>query len=89
MGSRFEGRIAVVTGGARGIGDTILRHFVAEGARAVVPDMIDSDAAVDGARYVRCDLTDRAQVEGVFASIEAIEGRLDVLVNNAGIQRVG
>ena len=89
MTGRFDGRVAVVTGGAGGIGDTIVRRFIAEGGRAVVPDVIDPAAPVEGARYVHCDITDRAQVEAAFASIEATEGRLDVLVNNAGTQQLG
>jgi 3-oxoacyl-[acyl-carrier protein] reductase len=89
MVDRFAGRIVVVTGAARGIGDSIVRQFVAEGARAVVPDLIDPEQPVDGARYLRCDVADRAAVEEAVASIESIEGRIDVLVNNAGIQRVG
>jgi 3-oxoacyl-[acyl-carrier protein] reductase len=89
MGDRFAGQVVVVTGAARGIGDAIVRHFVAEGASAVVPDLIDPDEPVAGARYLRCDVTDRVAVEEAVASIESVEGRIDVLVNNAGIQRVG
>jgi NAD(P)-dependent dehydrogenase (short-subunit alcohol dehydrogenase family) len=88
MGGRFEGQVAVVTGGARGIGDAIVRRLVAEGARAVVPDLGAPDDPAPSTRYVTCDITDRASVEAVHASIEATEGRLDILVNNAGIQRV-
>jgi NAD(P)-dependent dehydrogenase (short-subunit alcohol dehydrogenase family) len=88
MGGRFDGQIVVVTGGARGIGDAIVRRVVAEGGRAVVPDLVDPDEAVASTRYLRCDITDRAAVAEAHASIEATEGRLDVLVNNAGIQRV-
>jgi NAD(P)-dependent dehydrogenase (short-subunit alcohol dehydrogenase family) len=89
MGERFAGRVVVVTGAARGIGDTIVRHFVAEGARAVVPDLIDPDQPLDSVRYLRCDVADRGSVDEAVASIAAVEGRIDVLVNNAGIQRVG
>jgi 3-oxoacyl-[acyl-carrier protein] reductase len=88
VGGRFEGRVVVVTGGARGIGDAIVRQMVADGARAVVPDLADPMDPVPGARYLRCDITDRAAVERAHTTIEATEGRLDVLVNNAGIQRV-
>jgi NAD(P)-dependent dehydrogenase (short-subunit alcohol dehydrogenase family) len=88
MGGRFEGRVVVVTGGARGIGDAIVRRMVAEGASAVVPDLAEPVDPVAGARYVRCDVTDRAAVEAAHATIESTEGRLDILVNNAGIQRV-
>ena len=88
MDGRFEGQVVVVTGGARGIGHAIVRRVVAEGGRAVVPDLVDPEEAVPSTRYVRCDITDRDAVAAAHASIEATEGRLDVLVNNAGIQRV-
>lgn len=85
---RFDGRVVVVTGGARGIGEAIVRLVVAEGGRAVVPDVLDPAEPVASTRYLRCDITDREAVAAAHASIEAEEGRLDVLVNNAGIQRV-
>ena len=89
MGRRFEDQVVVVTGGARGLGDAIVRRVTAEGGRAVVPDLIDPLKPVPGARYVHCDITDRGAVAMAHASVEDEEGRLDVLVNNAGIQRVG
>ena len=88
MGARFQGQVAVVTGGARGIGDAIARRLVADGAQVVVADLLAPSDPIPGVRYLACDITDRAAVEAAHASIEAIEGRLDVLVNNAGIQRV-
>ena len=88
MAGRFEGQVVVVTGAARGIGDAIVRRMVAEGARAVVPDLLEPTDPIPGVRYVTCDITDAAAVATVHASVEAQEGRLDVLVNNAGIQRV-
>lgn len=89
MSGRFDGHVAVVTGGARGIGEAIVRAFLDEGARAVVLDLGDPAAPLERTRYVRTDVADRASVTSAFASIEAEEGRLDILVNNAGIQRVG
>jgi len=89
MSGRFEGQVIVVTGGARGIGEAIVRRAVAEGARAVVADLGDPETPVERTRYVHCDVADRAAVEALFASIDAEEGGVDVLVNNAGIQRVG
>ncbi len=88
VGGRFEGQVVVVTGGARGIGNAIVQRFVSEGARAVVPDLDDPVEPVARTRYLRCDITDRDAVAAAHASIEADEGHLDVLVNNAGIQRV-
>ncbi len=89
MAGRFDGRVILVTGGARGIGEAIVRRAVADGARGVVADLGDPEAPLDGVRYVRMDITDRASVDSLFASIEGEEGGLDILVNNAGIQRVG
>ncbi len=89
MTGRFDGRVILVTGGARGIGAAIVRRAVAEGARGVVADLGDPDEPLDGVRYVHADVTDRASVEALFASVAADEGGVDILVNNAGIQRVG
>jgi NAD(P)-dependent dehydrogenase (short-subunit alcohol dehydrogenase family) len=89
MAGRFDGRVILVTGGSRGIGEAIVRRAVAEGASGVVADLGAPVEPVEGVRYVRTDVADRVSVEALFASIEAEEGGLDVLVNNAGIQRVG
>jgi NAD(P)-dependent dehydrogenase (short-subunit alcohol dehydrogenase family) len=89
MAGRFDGKVIVVTGGARGIGEAIARRAVDEGARAVVADQGVPERPLDGTRYVVCDISDRAAVEALFASIEDEEGGVDILVNNAGIQRVG
>ena len=82
-------RVVVVTGGARGIGDAIVRAFLAEGARVVSMDLGDPEAPRERTRYLTADVSSLEQVEAVFADIDAHEGRVDVLVNNAGIQRVG
>lgn len=82
-------RTVVVTGGARGIGEAIVRTFLGEGARAVVLDPGAPEEPLPGARYLATDVSDRQSVSTAFADIEAHEGRVDVLVNNAGIQRVG
>ncbi|ROO84970.1 3-oxoacyl-[acyl-carrier protein] reductase [Actinocorallia herbida] len=94
--SLLEGRSAVITGAAQGIGLAIARVFAGAGARLVVAD-IDGDAAAkaaaelaaDGAEAiaVRCDVTEEADVEAMIAACADAYGRVDVLVNNAGITR--
>ncbi len=84
-----DGPVVVITGGARGIGDAIARAFLADGARVVSIDVGDPEVPRDGARYLTADVSSLEAVESVFADIDATEGRVDVLVNNAGIQRVG
>ena len=91
----LTGQVAVVTGGAQGIGAAIAERFAAEGALIVVAD-INEQAAVDFAATLpgsssaigmRCDVSSLSEVEAVvLATVEAF-GRLDILINNAGITR--
>ena len=88
--SRFEGRTALVTGDAKGIGAATATRLASEGANVVVADF-DEAAAVEtaeriGGRSIRCDVTSRADVEAAVA-LAADSGRLDVLVTSAGIIR--
>ena len=91
----LEGRTAVVTGGAQGIGFEIARSFVDAGARVVLGDLsLDAAQAAadelggrDVARAVRCDVVDAGEVDALLAAAVDGFGSLDVLVNNAGITR--
>ena len=91
----LDGRTAVVTGGAQGIGFAIAERYVAEGARVVLGDLdlAATEAAVerlggrDVAVAVRCDVTDATEVEALINAAGDAFGGLDVMVNNAGITR--
>ncbi len=91
MGERLEGRVAVVTGGASGIGAETVREFVRHGARVIVADIqlgrAEELAATlgDAARAIACDVTDEAAVAASIDLAVATWGRLDVMFNNAGI----
>ncbi len=78
-------RTAVVTGGARGIGDAIVASFVELGDDVVALDLLEPETPRPGVRYVKTDVSDR---DGVEAALKGLDG-IDVLVNNAGIQRLG
>ncbi|MFT4243629.1 MAG: SDR family oxidoreductase [Acidovorax sp.] len=87
----LQNRVCIVTGGAQGIGEACVRRFAAEGARPVIADVNDAHgqalARELGALYVYCDVGDKAQVDALVAQVLAAHGRIDVLVNNAGIFR--
>ena len=82
-------RVCIVTGGAQGIGEACIRVFAREGARLIIADIDDRQgvalASELGGLYVHCDVGDKAQVDALVAQTMAAHGRIDVLVNNAGI----
>lgn len=89
----LENKVAIVTGGAKGIGLAIAKRFASDGARVVIAD-IDEDAGsraveevggLGAVRFVRCDVGDRADVDNLVSSVVQSWGGIDVLVNNAGI----
>ena len=89
--NRFEGRVALVTGGSRGMGAATVRRLHAEGAAVVVADILDDDGKAladelgDRVRFIHLDVSSEEQWQDAIAQTEREFGTLDVLVNNAGI----
>lgn len=95
MPNRLTGKVAIISGGARGMGASHARALVAEGAKVVTGDILDDEGMAvaaeigDSARYVHLDVTDPDQW---FAAVETAVsefGGVDILVNNAGIINIG
>ncbi len=91
MGSRFEGKVAVIIGGNSGIGLASAKAFADEGARVVIsgrdPDTLRSAAQEigRGAVALRCDISNLPEIEPLFARVRQDCGRIDVLFVNAGV----
>jgi NAD(P)-dependent dehydrogenase (short-subunit alcohol dehydrogenase family) len=88
---RFDGRVALVTGGASGIGLAVARRLAAEGAQVVIADVADEAgeqvaASDDAITFVRADVSRGDEVEALVATIVARHGRLDAVHANAGIE---
>jgi NAD(P)-dependent dehydrogenase (short-subunit alcohol dehydrogenase family) len=91
MVQRLEGKVALVTGGARGIGLATARAFAREGARVVIADLNAAGAKEAAASLgqdalgLGADVADPASVTTMIAAIIKARGRIDILFNNAGI----
>jgi NAD(P)-dependent dehydrogenase (short-subunit alcohol dehydrogenase family) len=89
---RLDGKVALITGGARGMGKSHVRHFVAEGARVILGDVLDdrgmhvaAGLGEQSCRYIHHDVTSETEWAAAVAAAVDTFGRLDVLVNNAAI----
>ncbi len=96
IGRELEGKVALITGGARakGQGAAEGRLFASRGATVVLTDVLDEEGertagGIQGADYVHLDVTSEQEWDDVVADVIARHGGLDVLINNAGIARVG
>ena len=97
-GGRLRGKVAIVTGAARGIGAATAKRFVEEGARVLLADRRSDEGEAltealgashpDAARFVRLDVTSEADWHAAVAAADEAFGGIDVLVNNAGTIRV-
>ena len=91
---RLKDKVAIITGGAHGMGEAEVRLFAEEGAKVVIADVLakegeavaaDISAGQRQARFVRTDVTSEIDWKKLIAETIAAYGRLDILVNNAGI----
>jgi 3alpha(or 20beta)-hydroxysteroid dehydrogenase len=88
---RLDGKVAIITGGARGQGEAEARLFVAEGARVVIGDVLDAEGEAvaselgDAAVFAHLDVTDEEQWNAAVVLAEERFGSVNVLVNNAGV----
>ncbi len=89
MAERLTGKVAIVTGGASGFGEGIVRRFTREGARVVIADLNEDAARTlakeTGGLAVRADISQGADVKSLVQAARAKWGDIDILVNNAGI----
>ncbi len=88
MSGSLDGKVAIVTGGAQGIGHAIARGLAAEGARIVVADVNragEAAEAFDGGIGLTVDVADESQVDQMADDVVERCGRIDILVNNAGL----
>jgi 3-oxoacyl-[acyl-carrier protein] reductase len=86
MPANLTDKVALVTGGARGIGAATALRLAADGAKVAVTDL-DVDGAPEGVLAIPCDVTDRDQVEAAFERVASELGPVDVLVTCAGVTR--
>ena len=92
---RLKDKTAIVTGGARGIGKAISELFAQEGASVIIMDLLEEgqdtanaiQAAGGIAEYHNISVTDKAAVENLFKQVDEKYGKIDILINNAGITR--
>lgn len=85
MSGELDGKVAVVTGGAGGLGRGIAERLLAEGARVVVGDVAEPEEPLPGALFLRTDVGDIEQVSALVALAISEFGGLDIMVNNAGV----
>lgn len=84
---KLSNKVAVVTGGSRGIGMEICKAFAAEGARVIAADMGPLTYECQGVEYLPLNVSDSAACKAFFDQVIATHKRIDILVNNAGITR--
>ena len=84
---RLSGKVAVVTGGARGLGAQMCQMFAAEGAQVIAVDLGEMTYSAERVEYYKLNITDAEGCKKFFDETIGKYGKIDILVNNAGITR--
>ncbi|MBX9953791.1 SDR family oxidoreductase [Peribacillus simplex] len=83
---QLENKVAIVTGGASGIGSKITAHLVKNGTKVIVSDLnVKTGEQTDGTYHIQCDVTNKESVEHMVSKATELFGTIDILVNNAGV----
>jgi len=88
---RLKNKVAIVTGASSGIGEAIAEIFIKEGAKVVYSDIngLKDFAETDNTLFVKCDVSNSDQIKNLIESVDDKFGRIDIIVNNAGIGSLG
>ena len=87
--NRLEGKVAIVTGGAKGLGQAMAERFANEGAKVIACDMMELQYEHPNVEFYKLNVTDVAGIDALKAYVVEKYGKVDILVNNAGITRDG
>ena len=85
--NRLKEKVAIVTGGSSGIGKSISEVFSESGARVFILDLTEHTG--NKAKFIRCDVSDQLETENAIEKIFSEEGKINILINNAGISHIG
>lgn len=87
MSLNFENKVAVITGGSKGIGASICQYFVNNGAIIYSLSRSIPEDKTNGVNYIQCDVSNFQNVQDVIVNINKESGRIDILINNAGVTK--
>lgn len=81
-------KVVIVTGGSMGIGEKIVENLLANGAIVISADVTENKEKVNNKfQFIKCDVTDKESIEKLVREVEATYGKIDALINNAGVSR--
>ena len=89
----FKDKVTIITGGGSGIGEAMCKHFADKKAKVIILDNNEAEgrrvSQENKSDFIKCDISDESSVDDAFNQIEKNYGRIDILINNAGIAHIG